>query len=85
MPIASTNHAGGLFRVMFPNSKIAKMYVCAQTKTSTIIKDATKYAKSEIVSHLKNNPFCLATDGRTDIDNNKLYPILLPLFSEMAG
>ena len=42
------------------------------------------YRQIEIVSHLKNNSFCLAMDGSTDNDNNKLYPVLASFFNEMA-
>ena len=36
LPIAASDHAGPLFRSMFPDSKIAHYYGCARTKTSII-------------------------------------------------
>ncbi|KAJ8389034.1 hypothetical protein AAFF_G00124310 [Aldrovandia affinis] len=36
LPIAASDHAGPLFRKMFPDSKIAMKYGCARTKTSAI-------------------------------------------------
>ena len=33
----AASHAGQLFRVMFPDSEIAKKYGCAATKTAAII------------------------------------------------
>ena len=37
--IASSDHAGPLFKRMFPDSKIASKYGCARTKTTAIIDD----------------------------------------------
>ena len=37
LPIAVADHAGPLFRKMFPDSKVASKYGCARTKTSAII------------------------------------------------
>ena len=34
LSIATTDHAGSLFREMFPNSKIAAKYICKRTKTT---------------------------------------------------
>lgn len=83
--IASTDHAGGLFRAMFPDYKIAKKYDCAWTKTSAIIQDMAKSTQSEIVNDLKNQPFSTAIDGSNDNDDNKLYPIVVTYFYELAG
>ena len=38
IPIASTEHAGPLFRTMFPDSSTAKKYASARTKTTAVIK-----------------------------------------------
>ena len=37
LPFEAAFHAGPFFRVMFPDSEIAKKYGCAATKTAAII------------------------------------------------
>ena len=38
LPISVADHAGNLFKRMFPDSKIAGKYKCARTKTTELIK-----------------------------------------------
>lgn len=83
--IASTDHAGALFRAMFPDSKIAKKYGSARTKTSAIIQDLAKKTQRDIVKFLQKNPFSIATDGSNDNDDNKLYPLVISYFNESEG
>lgn len=85
LPIGCSDHAGPLFRKMFPDSAIAKKYGCARTKTSAIVRGLAAATQNEIASVIKNNPFALATDGSTDISDIKLYPIVVSYFSVEVG
>ena len=37
IPLAVADNAGDLFRMMFPDSEIAKRYKCGRTKTKQIV------------------------------------------------
>jgi hypothetical protein len=55
VPIAVSDHAGPLFRKMFPDSEIAKKYGCARTKTTAIIGNLAKDTTSSIADQMINN------------------------------
>ena len=80
-----SNHAGQLFRRMFPDSKIAKEYSAARTKTSNIICSLADNDAKTLVGNVKNHPYSIATDGSTDQGVVKLYPVLLKTFDENIG
>ncbi|KAL3193768.1 hypothetical protein MRX96_000065 [Rhipicephalus microplus] len=78
VPFTAADHAGDLFRKMFPDSKEAKNYACARTKTTAIVKEMANEAIDEMISHLQHAPFSVATDGSNDAGNDaKLYPIVV--------
>ncbi|XP_075738743.1 uncharacterized protein LOC142784016 [Rhipicephalus microplus] len=78
VPFTAADHAGDLFRKMFPDSKEAKNYACARTKTTAIVKEMANKAIDEVISHLQHAPFSVATDGSNDAGNDaKLYPIVV--------
>lgn len=81
LPISSADHAGPLFRKMFPDSSIAKKYGCARTKTTSIIGEMSKTEKKCILEIIRNNPFSIATDGSNKSDA-KLYPIVVTFHNE---
>ncbi|KAH8008694.1 hypothetical protein HPB51_001580 [Rhipicephalus microplus] len=63
---------------MFPDSKEAKNYACARTKTTAIVKEMANKAIDEVISHLQHALFSVATDGSNDAGNDaKLYPIVV--------
>ena len=67
IPIAFADHLSPLFKECFPDSKIAKMYCSARTKTSAIINKAiSPYLLNELVCNMKIKPFTLSTDGSND-------------------
>lgn len=67
IPLAFADHLSPLFRECFPDSKIAKKYSSARTKTSAIINGAVSpYLLSELVKHLREKSFSLSTDGSND-------------------
>ena len=67
IPIAFADHLSPLFKECFPDSKIAKKYCSARTKTSAIINKAiSPYLLNELVCNMKIKPFTLSTDGSND-------------------
>lgn len=85
LPISCTDHAGPLFRKMFPDSKIAAKYSCGRTKTTSLLKCLSSSTQNDITGILKTKPFALATDGSNDKSNVKLYPIVVTYFCEKQG
>ncbi|XP_077422813.1 uncharacterized protein LOC144052536 [Vanacampus margaritifer] len=85
VPIAMADHMGPLFRRMFPDSKIAKKYGCGRTKTSNIIQCLGEESSQSIVDVIKSSPFSMSTDGSTDYDDVKLYPICVRYFDNQTG
>ena len=49
LPIAVVDHAGPLFRSMFPDSKIAQYYGSGRTKTTSINNEALAPGFSKLV------------------------------------
>lgn len=47
-----------------------------RTKAASIVKEAiAPFSKEHVVSSLKQDPFCFATDGSSDEDE-KLFPLM---------
>ena len=80
LPITCADHAGPLFRKMFPDSKITKSYSCARTKTSNPIKEMASSKELLLNESLRISPFTLAVDRNNDTDS-KLYPIVVTYFN----
>ena len=57
LSISAADHAGPLFRKMFPDSIIAYKYRCAKTKSISFINVIAEVKKSDIVKKLQNTPF----------------------------
>ena len=81
IPLAASGHASDVLKKMFTDSEIAKSYSCKRTKTASLVKCLGNSEENHIVSEIKNNVFCLATDGSNDYNASKLYPILVRYFS----
>ena len=81
VPIAVSDHAGPLFRKMFPDTEIAKKYGCARTKTSAIIDNLSRDKIETIVETLQKTFFACATDGSNDV-NTQLYPIVVRYYNK---
>ena len=63
LPIATADHAGPLFRFLFPDSKVESFYGSARTKTTSIINGALAPAfSSSIITMVQNQPFTLSLD-----------------------
>lgn len=85
LPLACSDHAGQLFKKMFPDSKIASKYGCARTKTGSLIRSLAISTDEKITETMKSQPFSLATDGSNDINDTKLYPIVVSFFDTEIG
>ena len=73
IPLAVSDHAGPLFRKMFPDSAIAKKYSCARTKTTTVLNGAMAPEMIlSLVETMKVEPFSLNVDGSNDNDLFKM-------------
>lgn len=75
IPITAADHAGPLFRKMFPDSEIAKQYGSGRTKTTSILVTLANNDDACLTELMKRSVFSLATDGSTDMDDIKMYPI----------
>ena len=82
--IAASDHAGPLFRAMFPDSNIAKDYSCARTKTTCIIQECSASAREEVASKMRNGPFIIGTDGSQE-GSEKLFPIVVRFLDGTMG
>lgn len=80
LPMSSADHASALFTNMFPDSDTAKSYYCARTKSTAILKCMAEKTVSDIILTLRSSQFSVSTDGSTDQNSNKLYPIVVRYF-----
>ena len=85
LPLAVADHASKLFKRMFPDSEIAKKYGSGRTKTSFLIDCLADDSKKKVIETLKNSYFSLSTDGSTDYDDYKLYPVCVRYFDNDVG
>lgn len=88
IPLAVSDHAGALFKRMFPDSKIAKKYSCGRTKTSCIVKEMAKVSSTEVANNLRIAPYSAATDGSSDgnaVASETLYPVVVRWFNDETG
>ena len=86
LPIATADHAGPLFRSMFPDSKVASYYGCARTKTTSIINRAlASEFSSSVIRMVQTQPFTLSLDGSNDQEEQKLVPLTVRVFDADLG
>jgi len=83
--LAAADHAGPLFKAMFPDSSIASKCGCARTKTSAILEVVADDEANAICKLLRKSTFSLGTDGSTDIGTAKLYPLVVRYFDPQLG
>eukprot|EP00064_Thunnus_orientalis_P013717 superscaffoldBa00002282_g13757 len=74
-----------LFKKMFLDSEIAKEYGFARTKTVSVVKTPARNDDECITEAMKRFPYNLATDGSTDMEDIKMYPIVVWLFDVSLG
>ena len=75
LPIATADHANKIFPQMFPDSKIAKEFACARTKSKCIVDTLAENTVEQNVVRMKEAPYSLATDGSSEGDK-KYFPIV---------
>lgn len=85
VPLAVSDHAGPLFRKMFPDSDIAKQYACGRTKTWHVVQSLAENDAKDLATRMKHHPYSLATDGSTDMESIKLYPVLVKSYDPAVG
>ena len=82
-PFATTDVFNRTFKVMFPDSAIARSFSCGRTKATAITKTLAQDRTDTLVEALKNGPFSVSTDGSND--DYKLYPIVVRYFNSEVG
>ncbi|CAM4720294.1 unnamed protein product [Leuciscus chuanchicus] len=70
---------------MFPDSQIAQQYGCARTKTAVILNTLSLNDEQVISDLMCRSPFSIATDGSTDMDDVKLYPLVVRVYDPSVG
>ena len=76
LPLATADHLGLLFKIIFPDSKIASSYSSARTKTTAIINEAFgTHCHDFIVQHCQNYTYSCGTDGSNDTGIQKMNPV----------
>lgn len=83
IPLSAADHAGSLFRKMFPNSEEVKKYACGRTKTTAIVSELADNTRDGIIQNLRSGPYSVATDGTNDTDS-KIYPLVVTFFDKEA-
>ena len=67
----ASDHATKLFKVMFPDSNIAKKFACGHTKMAAIVSEAfAPHYKQPIISNLSTNQFSILMDESNDSTDN---------------
>ena len=85
LPFATANHFTRLTHAMFSDSKIARAFSCARTKTTCIIKGALHpHFTDPIIQLCKNGPFSILCDEDSDTDDKHLA-ILVRLWDNDLG
>lgn len=84
--LAAADHAGKLFRNMFPDSEIAKKYSSGRTKTGCMVSELAMSTKLRIADVLSSGSVfsSVATDGSNDSDS-KLYPVVIRFQDQLTG
>ena len=80
------DHLSPLLREVFPDSKIAKGFSSARTKTTCIINKALRpFLESVLIAQMKSQPFALAVDGSNDTGLQKMNPLTVRIFDYDDG
>ena len=88
VPLAAADHAGPLFRSMFPDSQTASLYGCGRTKTTAIVKALSQESANAVTNNMISGPFSMATDGSNDgsaSTKDQLYPIIIRYVDPETG
>ena len=81
----AADHFTRLTKAMFPDSKIAKAFSSARTKTSCIVRGALHpHLHQPVVELCQNGPFSILCDEGNDVED-KNFAILVRLWDEKQG
>ena len=81
LPLATADHHGPLFKSIFTDSKIASSYLCAETKTFTIVNETfAPHCLDYIVKHCKTHPYSVDHDGSNNTGIQKMDPVSIRVF-----
>ena len=84
--LAVMDHLSPLFQSIFPDSKIAKGFAAARTKTTCILNMALRpHLQKNLVLHMSENPFALEIDGSNDNDLQKMNPVTVRVLHPDLG
>ena len=61
--ISAANHAGELFRKMFPGNPVPKQYACGCTKATAIVKECARDHMTNLANAMRNGLVVMGTDG----------------------
>ena len=84
MGLSAADHAGKLFRQMFPHDPVAKKYSCGRTKTTAVMKACANDRMDATAADMKSGPFILGTDGSQE-GEEKYFPIVIRSLDIAAG
>ena len=81
LPLSVSDHAGPLFRKMFPKCEDAKRYGCGRTKTTAIVGEMATHTGNTMAEALKRRAFAISVDGSND-SGSQMYPIVATYYVE---
>lgn len=86
IPLAFSGHLSPLFRDIFPDSNIYKIYGSASTETTCIVNGSLAlHFKVALVISMREQPFSIATDGSNDCGLEKMNPMTVRLYNTYIG
>ena len=86
VPLAVADHLSPIFRDIFSDSKIAKGYAAARTKTTCVLNGSlAPHFKTSLISTIKSQPFSIAIDGSNDSGLEKMNPLTVRFFDISRG
>ena len=62
LSLSVADHAGPLFKEMFPDSAIAKKYKCGRTKTREVVTVLATEAREKTIEVVQKQPFSWSID-----------------------
>ena len=79
----AADHAGPLFRAMFPGSDVARVYACARTKATALVNHAlAPEFHDPVVECMQTQSFSLLMDETTDISVEKQACLMVRYFDD---
>ena len=87
VPLAASDHAGALFKSMFPDSKIAAGYSAARTRTTALLNVLLDQVWLTLCykAAMRNVPFSLRIDGSSDQELKKMYSLTVRIWDVNEG